>query len=243
MTAALVLAQMMDRGDMNDGGGHWWGWLIGLGALALVIVLVVWVVTRLTQPHSAAPAVTRDLSRPSAEDLLADRLARGEIDEDEYRRRRDASAAESGTAPPMATCPSRRQFLGVLGGALAVGVVASLGDSFAVAIPSATIPRGGAMFTQPDVLASTSGRLDVTLVAAPSKVAFGAGKRFAYTYNGSTPGPTLRVRPGDVLSITLVNRSWRDHQSAYAWSACLAVGAGRQRVRLDPRRRPPHLRV
>ena len=62
------------------------------------------------------------------------------------------------------------------------------------------------MFTQPDVLASTSGRLDVTLVAAPSKVAFGAGKRFAYTYNGTTPGPTLRVRPGDVLSITLVNR-------------------------------------
>ena len=61
------------------------------------------------------------------------------------------------------------------------------------------------MFTQPDVLASTSGRLDVTLVAAPSKVAFGSGKRFAYTYNGSTPGPTLRVRPGDVLSITLVN--------------------------------------
>jgi len=32
--------------------------------------------------------------------------------------------------------PPRRQFLGVLGGALAVGVVASLGDSFAVAIPA-----------------------------------------------------------------------------------------------------------
>ena len=53
VTVALVLAQMMDRGDMNDGGGHWWGWLIGLGVFALVIVLVVWVVTRLTQPHSA----------------------------------------------------------------------------------------------------------------------------------------------------------------------------------------------
>ena len=96
--------------------------------------------------------------------------------------------------------------LGVLGGALAVGVVASLGDRFALAIPAAAIPRGGATFSQPDVLASAGGRLAVTLVAAPSKVAFGSGKRFAYTYNGTTPGPTLRVRPGDVLSITLVNR-------------------------------------
>lgn len=75
---------------MGGGGGHWWGWLIGLVVLALVIVLVVWAVTRLTQPHSSAPAVAREPSRPSAEDVLAERLARGEIDEDEYRRRRDA---------------------------------------------------------------------------------------------------------------------------------------------------------
>jgi len=84
-----VLAQMMDRGDMNNGGGHWWAWLIGLGVLAVVVVLVVWMVTRLTQAHSA-PASAPQPSRPSAEDVLADRLARGEIDEDEYRRRRDA---------------------------------------------------------------------------------------------------------------------------------------------------------
>ena len=25
-----------------DAGGHWWGWLIGIGVLALIIVLVVW---------------------------------------------------------------------------------------------------------------------------------------------------------------------------------------------------------
>ena len=61
-------------------------------------------------------------------------------------------------------------------------------------------------FTQPEVLESAGGRLAVTLVAAPSQVAFGSGKRFAYTYNGTTPGPTLRVRPGDALSITVVNR-------------------------------------
>jgi conjugative relaxase-like TrwC/TraI family protein len=84
-----VLAQMMDRGDMNNGGGHWWAWLIGLAVLGIVIVLVVWMVTRLAQPHSASASAPPP-SRPSAEDVLADRLARGEIDEDEYRRRRDA---------------------------------------------------------------------------------------------------------------------------------------------------------
>ena len=90
MTAALTLAQMMDRGDMNGGGGHWWGWLFGLGVLAVIIVLAVWGVTRLTQTHTGPSATSREPSRPSAEEVLADRLARGEINEDEYRRRRDA---------------------------------------------------------------------------------------------------------------------------------------------------------
>ena len=40
---------------------------------------------------------------------------------------------------------------------------------------------------------SENGRLDVELVAAAQHVPFGDGKRFAYTYNGPTPGPTLRV--------------------------------------------------
>ncbi|HEY5155216.1 MAG TPA: multicopper oxidase domain-containing protein, partial [Acidimicrobiales bacterium] len=37
-------------------------------------------------------------------------------------------------------------------------------------------------------------------------VAYGSGTRWALTYNGSTPGPTMRVRPGDVLTVTLDNR-------------------------------------
>jgi putative membrane protein len=84
----LVLAQMMDRGDMHDGGGHWWAWLIGFALVVVVIVLVVWMVTRLTQAHPVSTSAPQP--RSSAEDVLADRLARGEIDEDEYRRRRDA---------------------------------------------------------------------------------------------------------------------------------------------------------
>jgi putative membrane protein len=89
VTGALVLAQMMDRGDMDGGGGHWWGWLIGLCVLALIIVLVVWVVTRLATT-SRPGAQAAEPPRRGAEEILADRFARGEIDEGEYQRRRDA---------------------------------------------------------------------------------------------------------------------------------------------------------
>jgi FtsP/CotA-like multicopper oxidase with cupredoxin domain len=98
--------------------------------------------------------------------------------------------------------PTRREFLRIAGGALVVSGVASVGRRFE-GLGSA---EPAARFTQPEVLTSANGRLDIELVAAPAKVPFGPGTRFAYTYNGTTPGPTLRVRPGDVLSITLENR-------------------------------------
>ena len=106
----------------------------------------------------------------------------------------------------MTSTPTRRQFLGAAAGVLAVGVAAALSEGLAGAVPAARIPSGGTPFAQPQELVSANGRLDVELVAAPSNIPFGTGTRFAYTYNGTTPGPTLRVRPGDVLSITLVNR-------------------------------------
>jgi len=81
-----TLAQMMDRDDMRDGGGHWWAWLIGVAIVAGTVVLVVWLVVRMTRPVPGAGSSTR-ASRSSAEDLLAERLARGEIDTGEYRER------------------------------------------------------------------------------------------------------------------------------------------------------------
>ena len=81
-----VLAQMMDRGDMDGGGGHWWAWLIGLAVLAVVIGLVVGAVIR-TTTHPQQASSGSPPGRMSAEDVLADRLARGEIDTDEYRQR------------------------------------------------------------------------------------------------------------------------------------------------------------
>ena len=67
-------------GHMN--GGWWWvmgiGWLI---FLAPIVILAV-VLTRQSRPTGG--------SRRGGHDILDERFARGEIDEDEYRRRRDA---------------------------------------------------------------------------------------------------------------------------------------------------------
>lgn len=53
--------------------------------------------------------------------------------------------------------------------------------------------------------ASVDGSLDVTLTAAEAQVPYENSTRWAMTYNGTVNGPTLRVRPGDTLSVTLKN--------------------------------------
>jgi putative membrane protein len=85
----VVLAQMRDRGDdMHHAGGHWWWWVVALVILVLLVVAVVALFRR--QPAAEESPRTSVPSRSPAEALLAERLARGEIDADEYRRRRDA---------------------------------------------------------------------------------------------------------------------------------------------------------
>jgi putative membrane protein len=74
-------------GHMNNGAG----WLIGLLLVLLLVAAVaalVVVITRSTAtPGSAAPAVQPD---GHARRILDERLARGEIDANEYRERRAA---------------------------------------------------------------------------------------------------------------------------------------------------------
>jgi putative membrane protein len=88
----VVLAQMMDRGDTGGNVGHWWPWLSGLFFIVLagIIVLVVWGVSHVTATNRGAAPPAPEPPRRNAEDILADRFARGEIDEDDYRRRADA---------------------------------------------------------------------------------------------------------------------------------------------------------
>ncbi len=72
---------------MYWGNGDWnWAAWVAMTASMVFWALVAWVaVTVMRRPDDAH-------HRP--EDVLADRLARGEIDDDEYRRRRDALRAD-----------------------------------------------------------------------------------------------------------------------------------------------------
>jgi putative membrane protein len=85
-----VLAEITTRDEWHDHRGmRWGGILIALLLVALLVLVIVLIVRNWSRPSAAqsGPAV---LPRSSAEDLLAERLARGEIDVDEYQRRRDA---------------------------------------------------------------------------------------------------------------------------------------------------------
>ncbi len=75
---------MYGDGFFHGWGAMWLGPLFMFGLPLLILVLIVWWLmdTRRTN-GSATP-------RRDARALLDERLARGEIDEEEYRRRRDA---------------------------------------------------------------------------------------------------------------------------------------------------------
>jgi len=63
----------------------------------------------------------------------------------------------------------------------------------------------GQLLTQPTVLASRNGVLRVRLTAA-ADVWLAGRHTTALGFNGTSPGPTLRVRPGDLLQVRLVNQ-------------------------------------
>ncbi|WP_298591804.1 multicopper oxidase family protein [uncultured Kocuria sp.] len=64
---------------------------------------------------------------------------------------------------------------------------------------------GGRELVQPEVLSSRDGVLDVALEAAPAQVRVGAREANVQAFNGSLPGPTLRVRPGDTVQVAMTN--------------------------------------
>jgi FtsP/CotA-like multicopper oxidase with cupredoxin domain len=67
-------------------------------------------------------------------------------------------------------------------------------------------PVTGAALTHPTELRSTGGRLALELEAARGLLQLAGRPATALGYNGASPGPTLRLRAGDVLGIRLTNR-------------------------------------
>ncbi len=65
--------------------------------------------------------------------------------------------------------------------------------------------KSGEPLRQPTELKSRDGVLEVTLDAAPGQVRIGGRNAATLGYNGGLPGPTLRVRAGDRVAVTLHN--------------------------------------
>ncbi len=97
-------------------------------------------------------------------------------------------------------------------------------------------PAPGAELRGPAELRSADSRLELTLDAAPGRVELGGRQARALCYNGTVPGPTLRLRPGDELSVRLVNGLNRADEPARPRPPCVPAGRRGQCVHRGPAR-------
>ena len=73
-----------------------------------------------------------------------------------------------------------------------------------VGVPRAPYQKGAPLI-EPEVRRSVNGELRTTLQVRYSYKDIGGYRLYLRSYEGTIPGPTLRVRPGDVLRIRLIN--------------------------------------
>jgi FtsP/CotA-like multicopper oxidase with cupredoxin domain len=101
---------------------------------------------------------------------------------------------------------SRRRALALLGVGTASVAAGTAGLVLGVGGNDRLRPgAAGESLRQPTVLNSQNGVLDVALTAGPG-VRLAGRNTSAWGFNGTCPGPTLRVRPGDLLRVRLTNR-------------------------------------
>lgn len=100
---------------------------------------------------------------------------------------------------------SRRTAL-TMGGAGLVSTVVGGTGLWRELSTSVLDPVAGESFTEPDVLRSAGGLLEVRLEAALGSHQVAGREATTMGYNGGVPGPTLRLRSGDTLRVELANR-------------------------------------
>ena len=93
-----VVSTMRWNNGWHHGVGPWWWMFMGLMMVAFWVG-VVWLIVTLVRhrggsTNAAAPPASGGADRPNPEDILHERLARGEIDIDEYHQRVDALRAQ-----------------------------------------------------------------------------------------------------------------------------------------------------
>lgn len=98
---------------------------------------------------------------------------------------------------------TRRQLLAL--GAVGAGAAAAGGAGLWQSTGTGSGYTGGEDLTEPQVLASRDRVLQLDLTAAPARVRIGGREASVQAFNGSLPGPTLRVRAGDTIRVTLRN--------------------------------------
>jgi len=100
---------------------------------------------------------------------------------------------------------SRRGALTLGGLGLAGTVVGGAGLWWIWSTTDTAQPRPGEEFAQPSELRSANGGLQLRLDAVGGMVHIGGRSANALSFNGGIPGPTIRLKAGDRLGVTLHN--------------------------------------
>ncbi|WP_028280400.1 multicopper oxidase family protein [Arthrobacter sp. H5] len=99
---------------------------------------------------------------------------------------------------------TRRQLLAL--GAVGAGATAAGGAGLWWTTSSSRGYVGGQDLIEPRVLSSRDRVLALDLEATPTRIQVGGREASVQTFNGSLPGPTLRVAPGDTIRVAMTNR-------------------------------------